>query len=93
MSGAYSLQFLLRGGHDLQEYYNSPLEYLPNLSDDWYLSQMRRQNIILAVGSDDICLNSTRHLSEVLWQKGSPPFPGCLGGGLARLADLAAKWR
>jgi esterase/lipase superfamily enzyme len=72
MSGAYSLQFLLRGGHDVEEYYNSPLEYMPNLSDEWYLSHIREQNIILVVGSDDICLTSTRQLSEVLWQKNIP---------------------
>ena len=74
MSGAYSLQFLLRGGHDIEEYYNSPLEYLPNLTDDWYLGQMRRQNIILAAGSDDICLDSTRRLSDVLRAKDVPHF-------------------
>lgn len=74
MSGAYSLQFLLRGGHDMEEYFNSPLEYIPNLHDDWYLSRMRQQNIILGVGGDDICLDSTRRLSEALWAKAVPNY-------------------
>jgi esterase/lipase superfamily enzyme len=81
MSGAYSLQFLLRGGHDQEEYFNSPMEYVPNLHDDWYLSRMRQQNIILAVGSDDICLDSTRRMSEVLWQKAVPHYLDIWQGG------------
>jgi esterase/lipase superfamily enzyme len=72
MSGAYSLGFLLSGGGDQEQYFNSPLDYVPNLHDDWYLSQMRRQEIILAAGSDDICRASTQQLSDELWAKAVP---------------------
>jgi len=95
MSGAYSLQFLLRGGHDMEEYYNSPLEYVPNLHDDWFLSRMRQQNIILAAGSDDICLDSTRRMSEVLWQKGVPHLFDIWQGGVhdwPLWRDMAGKF-
>ena len=80
MSGAYSLRFLVHAGWDVEEYFNSPLDYLPNLSDDWYLARLRAQDIVLAVGSDDICLNSTRQLSDVLWSKGVPHYLDVWGG-------------
>jgi esterase/lipase superfamily enzyme len=72
MSGAYSLKTLLHTEMDTDAYLNSPLDYIPNLHDDWYLSRMRRQEIILAAGSDDICLDSTRQMSQILWDKAVP---------------------
>ena len=72
MSGAYSLQFLASSGLDSEVYFNSPLDYVPNLHDDWYLSRMRQQDIILAVGAEDICRASTEEMSRELWAKGVP---------------------
>lgn len=72
MSGAFSLQFLVRGDYDQGIYFNSPVDYIPNLTDDWYLSRMRAQEIILPVGSEDICRASTEQLSRVLWDKAVP---------------------
>jgi esterase/lipase superfamily enzyme len=72
MSGAYSLHFLLKGEWDQELYFNSPLDYVPNLHDHWFLSRMRNQEIILAAGSDDICLASTVRMSEELWAKAVP---------------------
>jgi esterase/lipase superfamily enzyme len=72
MSGAYSLEFLTSAGYDTEVYFNSPLDYVPNLHDDWYLSRMRQQEIILAVGSEDICRASTERLSQELWAKAVP---------------------
>ncbi len=72
MSGAFSLQFLVRADYDAEIYFNSPVDYVPNLNDDWFLSRMRRQEIILPVGSEDICRASTEQLSQVLWDKAVP---------------------
>ena len=72
MSGAYSLQFLVSTEYDQEVYFNSPIDYIPNLNDDWYLSRMRQQDIILAVGSEDICRASTEQLSRSLWNKAVP---------------------
>jgi esterase/lipase superfamily enzyme len=74
MSGAYSLQSLIRADYDTQVYFNSPVDYLPNLHDDWYLSRMRQQDIVLAAGSEDICAGSTRQLSTELWAKAVPNY-------------------
>ncbi len=80
MSGAYSLQFLASTGMDSEVYFNSPIDYLPNLHDDWYLSRMRQQDIILAVGSEDICRASTEQLSRDLWAKAVPHNLDIWGG-------------
>lgn len=72
MSGAFSLQFLVRGDYDEGIYFNSPVDYLPNLNDDWFLSRIRQQEIILPVGSEDISRASTEQLSHVLWDKAVP---------------------
>lgn len=74
MSGAFSLHFLLGSHFDSEAYFNSPIDYLPGLNDDWYLSRMRKQNIVLAVGSEDICLASTQQLSDILWSKSIPNY-------------------
>ena len=80
MSGAYSLQFLVSTEFDQEVYFNSPIDYLPNLNDDWFLSRMRQQDLILAVGSEDICRASTEHLSRVLWNKAIPNTLDVWGG-------------
>jgi esterase/lipase superfamily enzyme len=74
MSGAFSLGNLIRADYSEDVYLNSPVDYMPNLHDDWYLSRMRQQDIVLAVGSEDICLGSTRQLSIELWAKAVPHY-------------------
>jgi esterase/lipase superfamily enzyme len=80
ISGAYSLQYLIRSDYDTEVYFNSPIDYLPNLHDDWYLSRMRQQDIILATGSEDICVDSNRRLSTELWAKAVPHYLDIWGG-------------
>jgi esterase/lipase superfamily enzyme len=41
MSGVYDLAEYTKGYFDEQVYFNSPLHYLPKLSDEWYLSRIR----------------------------------------------------
>jgi len=80
MSGAYSLQFLTNSGLEGDVYYNSPIDYVPNLHDDWFLSRMRQQDIILAAGSEDICRASTEQMSRDLWAKSVPNNLDIWGG-------------
>ena len=81
MSGAYSLKFLIHGEWDQEEYFNSPLDYVPNLHDDWFLSRMR------AAGDHSrrrIATTSAwtprAQLSDALWDKAVPAFARHLGG-------------
>ena len=46
MSGVYDLHEYTKGYNDDQVYFNSPMNYMPELNDDWYLSNIRRSNHI-----------------------------------------------
>ena len=73
VSGVYDLTEYTRGYYDEQVYYNSPIHYIPNLTDDWYLSRIRFGKIIIATGSgahEDPQAN--RRFSGVLNDKGIP---------------------
>ncbi len=74
LSGQYDLAFLLRGYMDEDCYFNSPMTYLPNLTDERYLGAMRDhlQIILCAGGWSDICHQGTVDLSAVLRNKGIP---------------------
>lgn len=73
MSGVYDLTEYTRGYYDEQVYYNSPIHYIPNLSDEWYLNNIRSGKIIIATGAgahEDPQAN--RRFSGVLSDKGIP---------------------
>jgi len=71
ISGKYELHNLADGYFDQDFYFNSPLDFLPNLNDPFYLDPMRALNVVLLSGDQsDICFNSTLELSRVLNQKG-----------------------
>lgn len=82
MSGSYDTGRLLNGHAGASGYFNNPLAYLPNLTDEHYLSQFR-DNVrwILAAGEADICLEETRRLSEVLNAKHVAHEFHCWGQG------------
>ena len=46
MSGVYNLMEYTDGYYDDQVYFNSPAHYMPNLSDPWYLDNIRRSGQI-----------------------------------------------
>lgn len=46
MSGVYNLMEYTDGYYDEQVYFNSPAHYMPNLTDGWYLDQIRRSQHI-----------------------------------------------
>lgn len=73
MSGVYDLTEYSKGHYDDQVYFNSPIHYIPNLTDDWYLGKIRSGKIIIATGSgayEDPEAN--RRFSGVLNDKGIP---------------------
>jgi esterase/lipase superfamily enzyme len=82
MSGAFDTRQFLDGHFDQNGYFNNPIEYLPNLDDDWYLGQFR-DNVrwVLAAGENDICLEETRRLSELLKSKAIGHDFHCWGQG------------
>ncbi|MEO6327417.1 MAG: alpha/beta hydrolase-fold protein [Ginsengibacter sp.] len=46
MSGVYDLTEYTKGFWDDQVYFNSPIHYMPNLTDDWTLNQIRQSHHI-----------------------------------------------
>jgi len=54
-------------------YYNSPVSYLPGLSDPWYLDRYRERAIIIAVGQgawEEEAIEDTRTLDHIFRDKG-----------------------
>jgi esterase/lipase superfamily enzyme len=73
MSGVYDLTEYTRGFFDEQVYYNSPIHYIPNLTDHDTLEQIRRGKIIIATGSGDYeDPEANRRFSGVLSSKSIP---------------------
>jgi esterase/lipase superfamily enzyme len=50
LAGVYSLKQVLGDYWDQNVYYNSPVDYLPNLNDGWFVDQIRQANIIICTG-------------------------------------------
>lgn len=72
MSGVYDLNEYSKGFSDDQVYMNSPMDYLPNLVDDWYLSHIREsKHIHILSGSGDYeDPDASRAFANVLYSKG-----------------------
>jgi len=77
MSGRYDLTKQLRHYDDLLHgywneniYFNMPEQYILNISDQTTLDQLRKLEIVLAVGREDIFLESNTFLSHALTGKG-----------------------
>jgi len=72
MSGVYDLTEYTKGYWDEQVYYNSPIHYIPNLTDAWYLDKIRASNHIhiYTGGGAYEDPEANRRFSQVLWDKG-----------------------
>lgn len=72
MSGVYDLHEYTNGFNDDQVYLNSPMNYLPNLTDHWYLENIRKSpHIHLLSGSGSYeDPQAARDFAAVLYNKG-----------------------
>lgn len=72
MSGVYDLTEYTKGYWDEQVYFNSPLHYIANLNDEWYLNTIKASHHIhIYTGSGDYeDPEASRRFSQVLWNKG-----------------------
>ena len=70
-SGRFNSRGYTNHADGLEYYLNSPLEFMANIGGG-ALDNVRRMEIILASSNWDIpfCLNETRSMSQVLWDKG-----------------------
>ncbi len=77
LSGVYELSEFLGEYSDELVYYNSPLWFLPNLTDPYYLDELRKKVIVLCVGQgawEEPMLTQTRRMGEILAAKGIPAW-------------------
>jgi esterase/lipase superfamily enzyme len=72
ISGSYRIHRLLDGHYDHEAYLNCPADYMSGLTDEWYLSRIRRMEIFLVTSDLDIgiCRERTYDMSRVLGERG-----------------------
>jgi esterase/lipase superfamily enzyme len=81
MGGAFDVHQFLNGHYDDNCYFNCPPDFLPNMTDPWYLDRYRRMQIVLATGETDICLEENVRLARILAAKGIPHTLDVWGNG------------
>lgn len=89
LSGLFQMQMFVGDYVDETIYFNSPLYYLPNLNDPWYLEQYRQSRIVIVVGQgawEDAMLADAFKLKEILDSKGIPHWLDVWG------ADVNHDW-
>ena len=76
-SGRYDLTLniehfcdLFDGYYDENIFFHSPTHFLPGLACPWRLANLRKMDIVLAVGREDPFFENNQHLSRILWEKG-----------------------
>lgn len=74
LSGSFDIRSFLDGHYDDNAYFHNPVDYLPNLTDQWYLGHLRRMGIVLGTGDRDGCRDRNLHLSHLLHARGIPHF-------------------
>ncbi len=85
LSGIYNFRHFLNNyqGESLDVYYNSPLDFLPDLTNPSLLEQYRNSDIIICVGQgawEGPMIADTARMKEILESKGIPcwiDFWGC----------------
>jgi esterase/lipase superfamily enzyme len=70
MGGAFDLKRFMDGYHDTDTYLLSPVDFLPQLNDAWFLDRFRANKWVLVTGENDICRTQTEHAAGLLAAKG-----------------------
>lgn len=78
LSGIYDARYFIGGDiQDTNVYLNSPVDYLKNLTDAYYLDAYRGASIIVCTGQgawEEDSVRDTRALENVLLEKGVPAW-------------------
>lgn len=81
MSGCFDMKHFMDGYYDNDFYFNNPVDYLPNMSDSWFLERYRTMRIVLGAGDHDICLGENFRIADILGRKGIPHWLDVWTGG------------
>jgi esterase/lipase superfamily enzyme len=77
LSGLFRLNHFIGDYMDDTVYFNTPLAYLPNMNDPWFLDQYRQSQIVICVGQgawEDGMRVDTAELRRILAAKGVPAW-------------------
>jgi esterase/lipase superfamily enzyme len=72
LSGLFQLRLFVGDYMDENVYFNSPLDYLKNLSDPWYLERYRQSQIVVCAGQgawEEGMLSDAYELKRILEAK------------------------
>jgi len=72
MSGFFDMRRFMDGFYSNDFYFNNPFDYLPNMSDPWFLERYAKMRLILAVGDRDVCLAENVRMNEILSKRDIP---------------------
>jgi esterase/lipase superfamily enzyme len=67
-----SFKDLFDGYRDQNIYYHMPTQYIPNLTDERILNQLRNLQIVLVIGLEDPFYANNKFLHDTLWKKQVP---------------------
>lgn len=81
MSGAFDLRMFMDGYYDNDFYFNNPVDYVPNITDPWFLDRYRQMRLLLAAGDHDICLGENFRMANILGARGIPHWLDVWTGG------------
>ncbi len=82
LGGAFDIKQFIAGHYDSDCYFNNPVDFLPALTDRWYLDLYRTKvSFVLATGEGDICLGDNLRLAHMLKEKGVPVLLDVWGDG------------
>lgn len=75
LAGVFTLKQVIGDYFDQNVYYNSPIEYLPNLNDPWFLHHIRQARIIVCSGQGAWEYpEDARRMKQIFDEKGIPAW-------------------
>lgn len=69
IGGYFDIKPYIDNYYDDNCYFNNPPDYLPNLTDSYYLDRMKTMKIILGTGETDQYFAQNKYISEILHSK------------------------
>jgi esterase/lipase superfamily enzyme len=69
-AGYYDITRFLEGYYDDEVHYHHPINLIKGMQNEAQLEQIKRLEIIMAIGRDDPAAPTNTQLSDALWEKG-----------------------
>jgi esterase/lipase superfamily enzyme len=80
LSGAFDIKAFMDGHYDQGVYFNNPVDFVPNITDEGTLGALRDTDIVMTMGEYDPCREANYRMHHVLNAKGIPHHLDVLHG-------------